>query len=101
MENDVFAVGVGLVLPSHGEQHVQRGSVAVIEIVLHSVVQIEDEGGTALVGIGKGQGRGAVRATAVVPLDAVGGHLVPRDFVFDPYARFLHPVKGNDGVPRV
>ena len=60
MEDDALAVGVRLVFSTNGHQHVKRVFITAIEIILHGVVKVKGETGTALVAVGKCYGGGAV-----------------------------------------
>ena len=101
VEKDAFAVGVGFVFSSHGDQHVKRVLIAIVKVILHRMVEVEGKTGTCLIAVGQRHRCGAVRTAAIVPLDAALGHSVPGDFRFVPETGFFHAVNGNDRVARV
>ncbi len=86
MEGDPRSVGVPLVFSADGEEHVERVIVAAVKVILDRMVKVKGEGVAGLVAVGKGEGGGAVGTPAIVPLNAVGRHDVPRNFVLHPKA---------------
>ena len=101
MELNPFTVGVGFILTTDRNQHVQRCIVAPIKVVLDRVVEVEGKAGTGLIAVSESEGRRTVGPTTIVPREAVGGHPIPGDAVLGPKARFFHAVNRDHRVAGV
>ena len=101
MELNPFTVGVGFVLTTNRNQHVQRCIVAPIEVVLDGVVKVKGKTGAGLIAVSESEGCRAVGTTTIVPREAVGGHPIPGDTVLGPKAGFFHAVNRDHRVAGV
>ncbi len=92
MEQNAFVVGVSFVLPTNGDHQVKRVLVPTVKVVLNGVIEVKGETVAGLVSVSKRHGGRSVGPPAVVPLNAVGRHAVPRDVILDPQSRVFHSV---------
>ena len=101
MEQNTFIVGVRFVFPTNSDHQIERALIASVKVILNGMVKVKGETVARLISVGESHGGRSVRPTTVGPLNAVGRHAVPSDFILNPQSRFFHSVDRNDGIAGV